>query len=253
MKRADAERQNSTLATQERHHDSKCCTLAQADIVQLPRKLREPDYECSRECIAQEACTAPCGQSPWHRNCSQSHVNHCSDNAYCEQPQPEPHQNIAELKGARTAISSQLYVKCPSLCGKQMDVAEIKLAREGRNREVWNCSHCRKIKKKQVKIAWCHFVCVQCTHTHGTTCLIEHCTSNCPTRKALERLKVASHVDRTFKRAKSKIESLEEPELMERLTVLRAAWMLGSGRMHQAWCRLNRPQCWKSNRKHLMS
>ena len=174
--------------------------MAQSDIVQLPRQLRAPDYECSRECISPEACTAPCGQGPLHRNCLQSHVNHCSDSACCELPQPEPHQNIAELAGTRTAVSSQLYVKCPSFCSKEFDVAEIKLASEGRNRKVWNCSHCRKIKKKQVKIAWCRFVCVQCTHTHGTTCLIEHCTSNCQTRKALERLKVASNVDRTLKK-----------------------------------------------------
>ena len=139
--------------------------MAQSDIVQLPRQLRAPDYECSRECISPEASTAPCDQSQLQRNRLQSHVNHCSDSACCELPQPEPHQNIAELAGARTAVSSQLYVKCPSFCSKMFDVAEIKLASEGRNRKNWNCSHCRKIKKKQVKIAWCHFVCVQCTHT----------------------------------------------------------------------------------------
>ena len=199
--------------------------MAQSHIVQLPRRLRASDYECSRECISPEANTAPCGQDPLHRNWSQSHVNHCSDSACCELPQPEPHQNIAELAGTRTAVSSQLYVKCPSFCSKEFDVAEIKLASEGRNRKVWNCSDCRQIKKKQVKISWCRFVCVQCTHTHGTTCLIEHCTSNCQTRKALERLKVASNVDRTFK--KSMIESLKEPELVERLTVL--------SRMPQPW------------------
>ena len=84
--------------------------------------------------------------------------------------------------------------------------------------------------------------CVFSAHTHGKTCLIAHCTSNCPTRKALERLstrKVASKVERTFEKAKSMMERLKETELVERLTVLRAAWILGSGRMPQPWCRLN--------------
>ena len=198
--------------------------MAQSDIVQLPRQLRKPSYECSRECNLPEVCTAPCSQGPLHRNCLQSHVTDCSDSAFCELRQPEPHQNIAELAGTRTAVSSQLYVKCPSFCSKEFDIAEIKLASEGRNRKVWNCSHCRKIKNKQVKIPWRRFVCVQCTHAHGTTCLIERCTSNCPTRKALERLKVVSDVDRTFKKAKSMIESLKEPELVERLTVCLDSW-----------------------------
>ena len=198
--------------------------MAQSHIVQLPQKLRASDYECSRECISPEASTAPCGQDPLQRNWSQNHVNHCSDSACCELPQSEPHQNIAELERAKTSGSSQLYVKCPSLCSREIDVAEIKLACEGRNRKIWNCGLCRKIKKKQVKIAWCRFVCVQCTHAHGTTCLIERCTSNCPTRKALERLKVVSDVDRTFKKAKSMIEGLKEPELVERLTICLDSW-----------------------------
>ena len=198
--------------------------MAQSHIVQLPKKLRAPDYECSRECISPEANTAPCGQDPLQRNWSQNHVNHCSDSACCELPQSKPHQNIAELERAKTSGSSQLYVKCPLLCSREIDVAEIKLARESRNRQIWNCSHCRKIKNKQVKIPWCRFVCVQCTHTHGTTCLIEHCTSNCQTRKAVERLKAASDVDRTFKKAKSMIESLKEPELVKRLAICLDSW-----------------------------
>ena len=68
-----------------------------------------------------------------------------------------------------------------------------------------------------------------------------------PTRKALERLKVASKFERTFKA----IESLKEPELVERLTVLRAAWILGSGRTPQPWFRLYGDT--SRGRKHLMS
>ena len=161
--------------------------MAQSDIVQLPRQLRAPCYECSRECIAPEACTAPCGQGPLHRSCLQRHVNNCNDTACCELPEPEPHQNIAAQAGVRTATSSHLYVKCPSFCGKEFDLNKIKFAREGRDRVIWNCSNCREIKKTQVKITWYHFVCVQCTHTQGKTCLIQYCTSNCPTRKALEK------------------------------------------------------------------
>ena len=191
--------------------------MTQSNIVQPPWQLRAPNYECSRECISPEAFTAHCGAS-----------------ACCE------------LTGAKTAVSSQLYVKCPLFCGERIDVAKIKLASEGRNRTIWNCSHCAKIKKKQVKIAWRHFVCVQCTHTHGTTCLIEHCTSNCPTKKALERLD-----DRTFKKAKNMIDGLKEAELLERLTVLRTAWILGSGHELQPWCRLKQRLC--RSRKQLMS
>ena len=46
------------------------------------------------------------------------------------------------------------------------------------------------------------------------------------------------------------MERLKETELVERLTVLRAAWILGSGRMPQPWCRFGRNNCKK---KHLMS
>ena len=212
--------------------------MAQSDNVQLPRQLRAPCYECSRECISTEACTAPYGQNPVNRSCLQQHVNICNDNACCELPEPEPHQNIAKLAGARAAASSHLYVRCPSFCNKQVAVAEIKLAKEGRNREIWNCSHCRTIKKKQVKIAWCDFVCVQCTHTQGEICLIKYCTSNCPTRTALEKRRL-NKVDRTFKKAKSMMTSLKEHELLERLTVLKAAWILGHGRMPQPWFKLD--------------
>ena len=138
--------------------------MAQSDIVQLPRQLRAPDYECSRDCILTEACTAPCGQGPLHRRCLHRHVNNCNDCACCDLPEPEPHQNIAAQARTITASSSQLYVKCPLFCGKLFESEEIKFAKEGRDRVSWNCSSCRTIKKKQVKIAWYHFVCVQCIH-----------------------------------------------------------------------------------------
>ena len=32
-------------------------------------------------------------------------------------------------------------------------------------------------------------VCVQCSHTHGKTCLIQSCARNCPTKRALDRKK----------------------------------------------------------------
>ena len=230
--------------------------MAQSDNVQLPRQLRAPCYECSRECISTEACTAPYGQNPVNRSCLQQHVNICNDNACCELPEPEPHQNIATQAKPRTPISAQLYVKCPSFCGKEVNLKKIELAREGRDRVIWNCSNCREIKKKQVKIAWHHFVCVQCTHTQDKTCLIQYCKSNCPTRKALEkkrapaasrarkalekkRAAAASRGGGMFQKAKNSIDSLKRAELLERLTVLRTAWILGSGRMRQPWCRFS--------------
>ena len=213
--------------------------MTQPKIVQLPRKLRASCYECGRECIAPEACTAPCGQGPLHRYCLHRHVNNCNDCANCDLPEPEPHQNIAAQARTITASSSQLYVKCPLFCGKLFESEEIKFAKEGRDRVIWNCSSCRTIKKKQVKLAWYHFVCVQCTHTQGKTCLIQYCTSSCRTREALERKMTKARVPRMFKKAISIIESLKKKDLMERLTVLRTAWNLGSDRMPQPWFRFS--------------
>ena len=213
--------------------------MTQSKIVQLPRKLRASCYECGRECIAPEACTAPCGQGPLHRYCLHRHVNNCNDCANCDLPEPEPHQNIAAQARTITASSSQLYVKCPLFCGKLFESEEIKFAKEGRDRVIWNCSSCRTIKKKQVKLAWYHFVCVQCTHTQGKTCLIQYCTSSCRTREALERKMTKATVPRMFKKAISIIESLKKKDLMERLTVLRTAWNLGSDRMPQPWFRFS--------------
>ena len=47
------------------------------------------------------------------------------------------------------------------------------------------------------------------------------------------------------------IEGLKEAELLERLTVLRTAWILGSGHKLQPWCRLKQRLC--RSRKQLMS
>ena len=109
-------------------------------------------------------------------------------------------------------------------------------------------------------------VCVQCTHTHGKTCLIQTCTSNCPTKQALEKKKedlgpgkakatqkkkdlgpgkakatpmspVASKIDRTFKRARSLIERLGKQKLVDIHFVLKMAWRLGNGDVPQPWFR----------------
>ena len=87
------------------------------------------------------------------------------------------------------ATSSHLFVECPGICKRQVALETVKLARESRSRAIWNCNTCRQIKKKQIKISWYNLVCVQCTHTHGKTCLIQTCTSNCPTKQALEKKK----------------------------------------------------------------
>ncbi|MEC7568137.1 MAG: hypothetical protein VYA01_03910 [Bacteroidota bacterium] len=48
-----------------------------------------------------------------------------------------------------------------------------------------------------------------------------------------------ARVPRMFKKAISIIESFKKKDLMERLTVLRTAWNLGSGRMPQPWFRFS--------------
>ena len=81
------------------------------------------------------------------------------------------------------------------------------------------------------------------------------CTAPC-SQGPLHRNCLQSHVnhvrkkvDRTFKKAKRMMKSLEKSELVERLIALKAAWILGSGRMPQPWCRFGQ-HC---NKKHLMS
>ena len=135
------EKARAKLQGQPDQHQEKTRARAKARLSERLKNQSEvaskADYECSRECISPGACTAPCSQSPLHRNCLQSHVNH--------------------------------------------------------------------VRKK---------------------------------------------VDRTFKKAKRMMKSLQKSELLGRLTVLRAAWILGNGRMPQPWCRLNQHG---SSRKHLMS
>ena len=162
--------------------------------------------------------------------------------------------------GTQATSSSHLFVECPGICKRQVALEKVNLARESRSRAIWNCNTCRQIKKKQIKISWYDLVCVQCTHTHGKTCLIQNCTSNCPTKQALEKKKdlvagkarafpsscptkqalekkkpVTSKVDRTFIRARSLIEPLMHRELVERLNVIKTAWILGKNGVPQPW------------------
>ena len=111
---------------------------------------------------------------------------------------------------AQTAFSSQLFVKCPVVCKRQIDLKKLKLAGEGRNRTVWNCRTCRQMKKKQVKVTWYHLVCVQCTQTHGKTCLIQYCASNCPTKQAIEKKRLCNPRCKRIWNPRCVIESLEE-------------------------------------------
>ena len=142
---------------------------------------------------------------------------------------------------AQTACSSQLFVVCPGVCKRLVDLERVKLAGEGRNRAVWNCRSCRQMKKKQVKVTWYHLVCVQCTQTHGKTCLIQSCASNCPTKQAIEKKKDLgpSLRNRKFGRARWFINCLSCPKLLERLQVLRSAWILGDGDVSQPWLEVN--------------
>ena len=153
---------------------------------------------------------------------------------------------------AQTVFSSQLFVKCPGVCKRQVDLERLKLAGEGRNRTVWNCRTCRQMKKKQVKVTWYHLVCVQCTQTHGKTCLIQYCASNCPTKQAIVKKKALqpslqkdlepSLRYRKFRRAKRFIKCLTRDPLLERLKVLRSAWILGDGDVSQPWLECTGPR-----------
>ena len=150
---------------------------------------------------------------------------------------------------AQTACSSQLFVKCPGVCRRHIDLERVKLAGGGRNRTVWNCKICRLMNKKQVKVTWYHLICVQCTQTHGKTCLIQYCASNCPTKQAIVKKKALqpslqkdlepSLRYRKFRRAKRFIKCLTRDPLLERLKVLRSAWILGDGDVSQPWLECN--------------
>ena len=134
--------------------------------------------------------------------------------------------NDSQSKTQATS-SSHLFVECPGICKRRVDLENLNLARESRSRTIWNCSSCRQIKKKQIKISWYNLVCVQCTHTQSKTCVIQTCTSNCPTKQALEKkkdlgpgkAKATPKVDRTFKRARCLIERLKNRESVEHLQV----------------------------------
>ena len=153
---------------------------------------------------------------------------------------------------AQTACSSQLFVKCPGVCRRHIDLERVKLAGGGRNRTVWNCKICRLMNKKQVKVTWYHLICVRCTQTHGKNCLIQYCTSNCPTKQGIEKKKALqsslqkdvepSLHHRKFGRAKRFIKCLARGPLLDRLRVLRSAWILGDGDVSQPWLECTGPR-----------
>ena len=153
---------------------------------------------------------------------------------------------------AQTACSSQLFVKCPGVCRRHIDLGRVKLAGGGRNRTVWNCKICRLMNKKQVKVTWYHLICVRCTQTHGKNCLIQYCASNCPTKQGIEKKKALqpslqkdvepSLHHRKFGRAKRFIKCLTRGPLLDRLRVLRSAWILGDGDVSQPWLECTGPR-----------
>ena len=111
---------------------------------------------------------------------------------------------------AQTACSSQLFVKCPGVCRRHIDLERVKLAGGGRNRTVWNCKICRLMNKKQVKVTWYHLICVRCTQTHGKNCLIQYCTSTCPTKQGIEKKRLCNPPCKRMWNPRCIIESLEE-------------------------------------------
>ena len=153
---------------------------------------------------------------------------------------------------AQTACSSQLFVKCPGVCRRHIDLERVKLAGGGRNRTVWNCKICRMMNKKQVKVTWYHLICVRCTQTHNKNCLIQYCASNCPTKQGIEKKKALqsslqkdvepSLHHRKFGRAKRFIKCLARGPLLDRLRVLRSAWILGDGDVSQPWLECTGPR-----------
>ena len=144
--------------------------------------------------------------------------------------------NESQSGTQQATSSSQLLVECSGSCKRRVALETVELARDGHSKAVWNCSSCRKIKNKLIEISWYNLVCGHCTDTHGKTCLIQTCASNCPTKQALEKKKpVTSKVDRTFIRARSLIEPLMHRELVERLNVIKTAWILGKNGVPQPW------------------
>jgi hypothetical protein len=108
------------------------------------------------------------------------------------------------------------------------------------------------MNKKQVKVTWYHLICVRCTQTHGKNCLIQYCASNCPTKQGIEKKKALqsslqkdvepSLHHRNFGRAKRFIKCLTRGPLLDRLRVLRSAWILGDGDVSQPWLECTGPR-----------
>ena len=103
----------------------------------------------------------------------------------------------------QATFSSHLFLECPGICKRRVALETVKLAKESRSRAIWNCSSCRQIKKKQVKISWYNLVCVQCTQSHGKTCLIQFCARNCPTKRALQKRKIWERQQRKQQKSNS--------------------------------------------------
>ena len=137
----------------------------------------------------------------------------------------------------QATTSRQLFVKCPSFCGQKVKLERVKLARDSNGRAIWNCSTCRKMKKKQVKITWHQFLCVECTHRQDKICSIRSCASCCLTKQALEKKKEL--VSNAKKKQALENKQHQRLHLIERLKVLKTAWILGNGVVPQPWFKQN--------------
>ena len=94
------------------------------------------------------------------------------------------------IRGSKHGPMSKQVVECPGTCKQRIAIESVNLGRNGRSkRKIWTCSSCSLITKKRMRISCIKLVCVRCTHTHGETCLIGSCASNCPTKRALETKK----------------------------------------------------------------
>ena len=91
------------------------------------------------------------------------------------------------IRGSKHDPMSKQVVECPGTCKQRIAIESVNLGRNGRSkRKIWTCSSCSLITKKRMRISCIKLVCVRCTHTHGKTCLIGSCASDCPTKQALE-------------------------------------------------------------------
>ena len=82
-------------------------------------------------------------------------------------------------------------MQCPFSCRQKVAVQGLKLFRRGSGRAGWHCSSCWQIKKKQIRVEWTKFVCVQCTTSSHKECLLEACPIGCATKQAVEKIKDA--------------------------------------------------------------